>query len=757
MLDQNKVEDDLSRSLLLQRKSLVLIQKGDRPVIDVASNATYNGKEASLFAFLKEKVVFFWKWLIVCINKEVSFGLLFLLVLVFFSTGIIFYFSLEQEPSWKQFVVLIIIFIGLLYVLPCYRKIWIITGFLFCIVLGALAAKIETWHMSTPMLSRDVVTILTGRIVSINSIEKGGFRLKIDVLRTEKPTLHYKLNRAYLVAKSLPYGLAPGDGLYGKVKLRALSGAIRPGSYDFSFHNYFKRIGAQGFYLGKPTKILVFQPNTMLGRILQKIENLRMQMTQKIIKVVNGEEGRVSAALITGQRGGISNNTNEALRIAGLAHILSISGLHMALLSGMVFIIVRSFFAFFPVFSSYYSAKKFAAIAALIVTAFYLVLSGANIAAQRSFLMVAVMLIAILCNRSAMTMRNFAIAGLITMAVSPHEILGPSFQMSFSATAALIASFCWWSDGRFSYKGNTVSSYIKGKIFRFVFLSIVLTCMSSLIAGFASGIYAAYHFSNVALLGVISNTLALPIVSIFIIPFGLISAFAMFFGLEWLPLKIMGFGTSLMIKIAYAVKAISPVLNPGFIPLSALILLSIGLVGLTFLKTAIRFFFSFFILGGILVCMMQSPVQLIIADNMKIVGVLNNDILYIDRYHPSKFTTSIWEKSFRINKTIKPTKVGPSLNGQFICDDNICTTLLENGFKIAILYRETDHCVKADIIIRKFTTSNQTCNAINAITFTPQQLLSRGSVILTKNKNTFWSSAGFYRPWNIHRKFIKAN
>ncbi|AQX28117.1 MULTISPECIES: ComEC/Rec2 family competence protein [unclassified Bartonella] len=752
MLDQNKVKDDLSRGLLSQRKSLILIQKSDRPVIDGASNATYNGQEASLFSFFKEKVVFFCRWLTDCINKEISFGLLFLLVLVFFSTGIIFYFSLEQEPSWKKFVVLISIFLSLLYILRCYWKIWIITGFLFCIVLGALTAKIETWRMSTPMLSSDVVTMLTGRIVSIKSIEKGGFRLKIDVLKTEKPTLNCKLNRVHLVAKSLPYELVPGDGLYGKVKLRALSGPIRPGSYDFSFHNYFKRIGAQGFYLGKPRKILVFQSNMMLEIVLQKIENLRMQMTQKVNKAVSGEEGRVSAALITGKRGGISNNTNEALRIAGLAHILSISGLHMALLSSMVFIIVRGFFAFFPIFSSYYSAKKFAAIAALIVTAFYLILSGANIAAQRSFLMVAIMLIAILCNRPALTLRNFSIAGLVTLAVSPHEILGPSFQMSFSATAVLIAAFCWWSDGRFSYKGNTVSFYIRGKILHFVFLSIVSTCMSSLVAGSASGIYAAYHFSNVALLGVISNALALPIVSIFIIPFGLISAFAMFFGLEWLPLQIMGFGTSLMIKIAYAIKAISPVLNPGFIPLSALILLSVGLVGLTFLKTAIRFFFGFFILGGILVCMMQSPAQLIIADNMKIVGVFNEDILYINHYHPSKFTISIWEKSFRINKIIKPIRVGPPLNGQFICDDNICTTLLENGFKIAILYRETDHCVKADIIIRKFATSNQTCDAINSIIFTPQQLLSRGSVILTKNKNTIWSSAGFYRPWNIHRK-----
>ncbi len=112
-------------------------------------------------------------------------------------------------------------------------------------------------------------------------------------------------------------------------------------------------------------------------------------------------------------------------------------------------------------------------------------------------------------------------------------------------------------------------------------------------AGTASGIYAAYHFSNIAFLSIISNALALPIVSILIIPFGLIATLAMFWGLEWLPLQIMGFGIDLVIKIAQAISFISPALNPGFIPLSALTLFSIGLVGLVFCKTSIRFFFSF--------------------------------------------------------------------------------------------------------------------------------------------------------------------
>ncbi|MCZ2204182.1 ComEC/Rec2 family competence protein [Bartonella sp. A05] len=736
----------------LKRKNLGLMRQGNPSIIDATNNRNYNEKNISLFTPLKGTVIVFWEWLIDCIRKEISFGLLFLLILVFFATGIIFYFSLDQEPSWNQFFVTASIFFGILCAFRRYRGIRFIAGFLLCVVLGALAAKIETWHLSTSMLDSDVFTTLTGRIVSIETMEKGGFRLNVDVLKTEKPALDHGPDRVRLVAKHLPNGLVAGDGLYGKVGLRALSGSVYPGSYDFSFHNYFKGIGAQGMYLGKPVKISVPQPDTILGIASQKIENLRMKMTQRILTGIGGKAGDVSAALITGERSGISNDTNEALRKSGLAHVLSISGLHMVLLSGMVFIVIRSFFALFPVVSSYYSAKKFAAIVALIITAFYLVLSGAAIAAQRSFVMIAVMLFAILCNRSSLTMRNFAIAGLITLAIRPHEILNPGFQMSFSATAALIAAFGWWNEKRSLDIGKTTPSYVGGGVLRFAFLSVASTCASSLVAGSASGIYAAYHFSNVASLGIVSNVLALPIISIVIMPFGLMAAFAMLFGLEWLPLQIMGFSVNLVIKIAHTITAISPVLNPGFMPLSALVLLSIGLVGLTFFITPIRYFFSIFIFLGIFVCVTHSPVQLIIADNMSLVGVINEKKLYIDRFYASKFTTSIWKKSLSIDQTIKPSKSGPPLNEQFVCDDNVCKALLENGLKVAVLRGDTDQCIKSDIMIRTSAARYERCNETAPITFTPQQLLSRGSVMMTKNKKVIWSSQGFHRPWNMHKQ-----
>ncbi|CAK01329.1 ComEC/Rec2 family competence protein [Bartonella tribocorum] len=752
MFNQSKVKEALSVGSATERKSACQIGRSIFFKCDDAKNGNYNQQKLFLLRFLKEAIIFVRKWLSDCINKEVSFGILFSLILVFFSLGIIFYFHLDQEPSWEQLGALVSIFLGIFSIARFYPKIWIPTGFLFCIVLGALAAKIETWRIATPMLSSDIITTLTGRIVSIEAVTKGGFRLVLDVLSTEKPILRHGLHRVRLSARYLPSGLAIGDGLYGKVKLRAFSGSVRPGGYDFSFHNYFKGIGAQGVYLGKPKKISVSQPDGILAIILQKTENLRMKMTQRIRFALEGEKGSVAAALITGQRAGISSETNEALRKAGLAHILSISGLHMALLSGLVLLSIRSFLAFFPIFSSYYSSKKLAAIVAFMITAFYLLLSGLAISAQRSFVMIAVMLVAILCNRSAVTMRNFSIAGLITLAIRPHEILGPSFQMSFSATAALIAFFDWWSGRSIFRKRKIVSSYVREGVINFAFLSILSTCASSFVAGSASGIYAAYHFSNTASLSIISNAFALPIISILVIPFGLIAVLAMLGGFEWLPLQIMGFGVDLVIKIAHAIKAISPDLNPGFMPLSALVLLSIGLVGLTFCKTPIRLFFSLFILAGFSICIMHSPVQLIIADNMRLVGVIHDKKLYIDRYHHSKFTTSIWEKSFRLNETIKPTRYGPSFHGQFICDHDVCTSLLENGLKVIVLRGEVDHCIEADILIQTFLVHNQTCHKKAKIIFTPQQLLSRGSVMMTKSRDITWSSLGFHRPWNMHRQ-----
>jgi competence protein ComEC len=125
--------------------------------------------------------------------------------------------------------------------------------------------------------------------------------------------------------------------------------------------------------------------------------------------------------------------------ISGLGHVLSISGYHMAVVAGVVFFSVRALLALFPALTVTFPIKKWSAAAALLAAAFYLLLSGAEVATQRSFFMTAVVLIAVMVDRRAITFRTLAVAAMIVLLIAPEALVHPSFQMSFAATLGLVA------------------------------------------------------------------------------------------------------------------------------------------------------------------------------------------------------------------------------------------------------------------------------------------------------------------------------
>jgi competence protein ComEC len=125
--------------------------------------------------------------------------------------------------------------------------------------------------------------------------------------------------------------------------------------------------------------------------------------------------------------------------ISGLGHVLSISGYHMAVVAGVVFFALRALLALVPALTATFPIKKWSAAAALVAAAFYLLLSGAEVATQRSFFMTAVVLIAIMVDRRAITFRTLAVAAMIVLAIAPESLIHPSFQMSFAATLGLVA------------------------------------------------------------------------------------------------------------------------------------------------------------------------------------------------------------------------------------------------------------------------------------------------------------------------------
>src|SRR6185437_16523783 len=156
-----------------------------------------------------------------------------------------------------------------------------------------------------------------------------------------------------------------------------------------------------------------------------------------------GETGEIAVALITGERAGISEAVNQAMRDSGLAHILSISGLHMVIMAGTVFWLVRALLALVPALVLRFPIKKWAAGSALVAASFYLALSGAAVPTVRSWIMMSIVLLAVMLDRPALTVRNVALAALAILVVAPDSLFDPSFEMSFAAVVALVALYEW--------------------------------------------------------------------------------------------------------------------------------------------------------------------------------------------------------------------------------------------------------------------------------------------------------------------------
>lgn len=713
-----------------------------------------------MVAINKILAVFFHYW-----AMESARGTRFLLGFMLGLMGAVTYFCLPFEPSFISFVSLICVgVVALIGVWHWPRASWLLQGGL-CFLLGFMAAKVETWRVDAPQVGVEISTTLTGRLTDLEVLPKGGSRLLLMVLSTKSPELYHAPRYVRLTARRVPADLHLGDVVVGRVHLRAPNGPLRPAGYDFGFYNYFKRLGGLGFYFQTPQKIGSFFAPSLWQRAQESFAFLRINMAKTIEHSIGGQAGKVAAALITGQRAGIDDSTNKALRIAGLAHILSISGLHMAMVSGMVMLVIRSILACFLTFSAHYPIKKIAALGALGTAAFYLLLSGVQVAATRSFIMVAVMLLAILGDRPALTMRNLAIAGWICILFTPHEVMGPSFQMSFSATAALIASFGVWRSWHLKRSIPEGAKFfvpppLYWRVGRFILASASSTAGASIVAGAASGIFAAYHFANIAPLGLISNILALPVMSLVVMPSALLASVVMPFGLADTPLTIVGLGVEIILNIARFVSTHSPDIHLGFMPLSALGAFSFALAILVFFKTRLRLFFLPVFAFGLGLCWWQPKPLVLVAENGKLVGAVADKTLYVDRSRPSLFTTNIWRTAFSIPTVIPPLrKVNESmieLPHQFHCHQALCQARLFEGIRLAVLENSKKYappCTVADIIVDLRLRRGEECEGFAGILITREALVRRGSVIIWQNGRVEWAYPFALRPWTAYRRY----
>ena len=389
------------------------------------------------------------------------------------------------------------------------------------------------------------------------------------------------------VRLSVKRGMAPPPGSFVEVKalLDPPLQPLAPGSYDFARDLYFQRIGASGFVRGAIKIVTPPAAQGLLQHADSLVQRVRDAIDARIRAVLPGDPGAIAAMLINGRRDAIDRISTTRCSYPASATCCRSPAITWRSSPASYSFIFRAVLALIPGLADRAPIKKWAAFAALVVTAFYLLLSGNQVATQRSFIMIAVVLTGVLFDRPTLTMRTLTVAALLVLVFSPEAVVHPSFQMSFAATLALVAGY---EKGVSEVRAGADSS-LSARAALWGVNEIVGLTLASLVAGFATTPYAAYHFHRVAPYGVLANLLAMPVVSAWVMPMGILGVVAIPFGFDGECWRQMGYGIEWMDAVALWVAglpgAFGRVTTFGAGPL---LLATLGLLVIGLLKTPLR-------------------------------------------------------------------------------------------------------------------------------------------------------------------------
>lgn len=340
--------------------------------------------------------------------------------------------------------------------------------------------------------------------------------------------------------------------------------------------------------------------------------------------------------------------------------------------------------------------KKWSAAAALVAAAFYLLLSGAEVATQRSFFMTAVVLIAVMVDRRAVTFRTLAVAAMIVLVIAPEALVHPSSQMSFAATLGLVALVQFGMPRLFASPDNSATARVAlwgGR-------EMMTLVLASLVAGLATTPYAAFHFHRVTPYGLLANLAAMPVVSAVVMPAGLLGLAAMPFGFDGVFWAIMGFGIHWMIVVTQTVAAL-----PGAVGRMAafgtgpLIAASAGIILFGLLRTQLRWSGAVLLLVAVGSAVRVPQLDILISADGRNVAVRGNDSrLHLIRTAKDAFLVKEWLAADADPRT--PTDA--SLADGVSCDPSGCVSQTASGTFVALALRPealAEDCERASLIV----------------------------------------------------------
>ncbi len=614
---------------------------------------------ASIFRFL-------WK------NRRAGPGVFDLCVL-FFAVGVVVYFISPLEPPWGLTLSLLggaILGCGV-WCWVIYRQVildisWYMVGPIF-FIFGLSYAQIYTYSVHVDMLVRPLpILTYTGVITKIEEKSlKTNVTMTVDEVSWDKfKPARLKVSFAGRLRPSVTDGILIGD----RVAVRALASPslmpVFPGTIDLRFRDYFSGISGFAFAVA-PLEVLE------KSECILCFENIRQNLIGYFRQTLPGQSGQLAAALLVGERSGISATTYNNFRGSGLAHLLAISGLHVGLVAVIVFTFTRWVLAGIPHLAFMWPIKEISAFVAVFFVGGYMVLSGFSVPTVRAFIMVSLTLMGIVLLRRSLSMRLVSLAILFVLLFNPSSVTSASFQMSFVAVSVLIVVY----QGIQRTQLQTIDNIWINWLVRYMGSILI----STVVAGLATGLLTAVHFNKITTYGAIANFIAIPLTGLWIIPLGLLSLLLWPLGMADIPTLLLGEGLDIIQKVAEYC---------AHLPKAEVLVSTVSWPILVVIVSAFALIFwarSLFVqLGAVGVCLIcflsiywASPPDIILSRDGRSAGVRFEDKLYVFGEAKKSFKTSIWSQKMGLSQVVPFNSKTDLASPNLTCDVHGCVFLFE--------------------------------------------------------------------------------
>ena len=621
--------------------------------------------------------------------------------LILIASGIGLYFALPFEPPRHYILIALIMVTMSWFAADKHPKINTGLTIALLVLTGLALAHYRTEAVKTPLLDK------TAKAYNLRMIVEKATPGRASRIRYEGRLLELSSTKPQALPKRIRISMVDqgprfeyGDIICTRAVLKRPGGPLMPGGYDFGWRLWFQSIGGTGFTISPARRC--GEGRKVKSNTSWIIARIRATISERLQAGLAPREEALARTIILGDRGQINSADLEALRQAGLGHLLAISGLHMAVFAGTLFFLVRAGLALNPTWAEALPIKKYAALIALSGGLSYFMTSGQTIPTQRAFIMIVILFLAIILERPGLTLRNVILAAMVILVLQPEALLQPGFQMSFAAVTALIAVYdlkLKYDNRRHERSGNLpVKKSTVTQLLSFGFG----ICLTSLVATVATAPFALYHFHQISYMGPLANMFAIPVFSLAVMPLVVLSLGMMPLGLETVPLQCLTISIDALLAIAHWSASFKPaVFHLGAINASSVIFASLAALIAIFANKTQKWGAFVLLAAAFMTAKPFQKPDVLISDKGDVVAIRGLDNrLYASDGRKGEFALAKWLKAEGDGRHPVETRE----NNTFTCDATACTGMVK-GKRVTLLRSLaalSDVCNQSDIIIYRF-------------------------------------------------------